>query len=116
MKTRFSKMRDFYDQPMSQHLKRPCIRNSWLKLLTMYSYSALNSSTSFRHWRFPRDYVFVNWVRIKGGVYSILKKNPERFKGEIANVEIAAISSPDAVKKCSDSNIQEFDKVVFATH
>lgn len=122
MKTRFSKMQDFYDRPMSQHLKRPCIRNSWLKLLTMYSYSMPFELID----EFPaelaipalRDYVFVNWVRIKGGVYSYIEKILERFKGEILlNVEIAAIfRSPDAVKiERSDSNIQEFDKVVFAT-
>ena len=122
MKTRCSKMQDFYDRPMSQHLKRPCIRNNWLKLLTMYSYSMPFELID----DFPaelaipalRDYVFVKWVRIKGGVYSYIEKILERFKGKILlNVEIAAIvRSPDAVQiERSDSEIQEFDKVVFAT-
>ncbi len=122
LKTRFSKIQDFYDQPMSQHMKRPCIRNSWLKLLTMYSYSMPFEFID----DFPaelaipalRDYVFVNWVRIKGGVYSYIEKILERFKGKILlNVKIAAIfRSIDAVKiEHSGSEIQEFDKVVFAT-
>jgi predicted NAD/FAD-binding protein len=122
VKMRFSKMQDFYDQPMSEHLKRPCIRNNWLKLLTMYSYSMPFELID----DFPaelaipslRDYVFVNWVRIKGGVYSYVEKILERFKGEILlNVEIANIfRSPDGVKIVrSHGEIQEFDKVVFAT-
>lgn len=122
VKMRFSKMQDFYDQPMSQYLKRPCIRNSWLKLLTMYSYSIPFELID----DFPaelaipalRDYVFVKWVRIKGGVYSYVEKILERFKGKILlNVEIANIfRSPDGVKIVrSHGEIQEFDKVVFAT-
>ena len=122
MKTQFSKMQDFYNQPMSEHLKRPCIRNSWLKLLTMYSYSMPFELID----NFPaelalpalRDYVFVNWFRIKGGVYSYIKKILERFKGEVLlNVEISSIlRSPDAVKIVrSQGEIQEFDKIVFAT-
>lgn len=122
VKMRFSKMQDFYDQPMSEHLKRPCIRNNWLKLLTMYSYSMPFELID----DFPaelaipalRDYVFVNWVRIKSGVYSYVEKILERFKGEILlNVEIANIfRSPDGVKIVrSHGEIQEFDKVVFAT-
>jgi len=53
---------------MSQHLKRPCIRNSWLKLLTMYSYSMpfelideFPAELAILH----RDYVFVNWAGLK---------------------------------------------------
>lgn len=122
VKMRFYKMQDFYDQPMSQHLKRPCIRNNWLKLLTMYSYSMPFELID----DFPaelaipalRDYVFVNWVRIKGGVYSYIEKILERFQGDIwLNVEITAIfRSPDGVKiERSHGEIQEFDQVVFAT-
>lgn len=122
VKTRCTKMHDFYGQPMSQHLKRPCIRNSWLKLLTMYSYSMpfelIDDFPAELAITALRDYVFVNWVRIKGGVYSYIEKILERFKGELlVNVEIAAINRrPDAVKiELLDSNIQEFDKVIFAT-
>lgn len=122
MKTRFSKQQDLYDQRMSQYLQRLCIANSWLKLLTMYSYSMPFELID----DFPaelaipalRDYVFVNWVRIKGGVYSYIEKILERFKGRILlNVKITALfRSPNAVEiELSDSNLQEFDKVVFAT-
>ena len=65
-----------------------------------------------------RDYLAVNWVRVKGGVYSYIEKILERFKGEVLlNVEIDRISrSSDAVRIVrSTGEIQEFDKVVFAT-
>ncbi|HEY9671759.1 MAG TPA: FAD-dependent oxidoreductase [Waterburya sp.] len=122
VKTQFSKMQDFYDQRLSEHLKRPCIRNSWLKLLTMYSYSMpfelIDDFPAELALPALRDYVFVNWFRIKGGVYSYIEKILERFKGELLlNVEISSIfRSPDAVKIVrSQGEIQEFDKVVFAT-
>ena len=122
VKMRFSKMQDFYNQSMSQHLKCSCIRNSWLKLLTMYSYSMpfelIDDFPAELALPALRDYVFVNWVRIKGGVYSYIEKILERFKGEILlNVEIDNIfRSSDGVKIVrSHGEIQEFDKVVFAT-
>jgi uncharacterized protein len=122
IKMRFSKNQDFYNQPMSAHLKRNNARNTWLKLLTMYSYSMPFESID----TFPaelaipalRDYVFVNWLRIKGGVYSYIEKILARFNGEIClNTEISGITrSLDAVtiQRCNGET-QEFDKLVFAT-
>ena len=122
IKTKFSKMQDFYNIPMSQVLRRQCIRNCWLKLLTMYSYSTPFELID----NFPaelaipalRDYVFVDWVRIKGGVYSYIEKILKRFTGQVfLNVEVSAISrNSDSVKvELSDGFTQPFDKVVFAT-
>ncbi len=122
VKMRSTQAQDLYNQPMSQYLNRECIRNSWLKLLTMYSYSMpFNLIDNFpTEMAIPalRDYVFVNWVRIKGGVYSYIEKILERFKGEILlNVEVAKISrQPNSVKiGLSDGVTHLFDKVVFAT-
>jgi predicted NAD/FAD-binding protein len=121
LKMRFAKQHDFYDMPLSQCLKRSCIRNKWLKLLTMYSYSIplelLDDFPAELAMPVLRDYASVNWVRIKGGVYSYIEKILGRFKGDILlNVEIANIfRSADAVKiVLSNGEIQEFDKVVFA--
>ena len=64
------------------------------------------------------DYISVDWVRVKGGVYSYIEKILARFKGEILlNAEIAHISrSLDSVKVVQTTGeMQEFDKVVFAT-
>ena len=121
LKMRFAKQYDFYDMPLSQSLKSSCIRNYWLKLLTMYSYSipfeSLDNFPSELALPVLREYASVNWVRIKGGVYSYIEKILERFKGDIRlNVEIAqTYRSADAVKiVLSNGESQEFDKVVFA--
>jgi len=122
LRTRFSNQQDFSNQPLSKYLKRPCIRNTWIKLLLMYSYSIPFELID----DFPAElaipmlcnYISVNWVRVKGGVYSYIEKILAQFKGEIVlNVEIDRISrSPDAVKIVrSTGETQEFDKVVFAT-
>jgi uncharacterized protein len=122
VKMRFIQMQDLYNQPMSQYLKRQCIQNWWLKLLTMYSYSMpFNQIDNFpTELAIPslRDYVFVNWVRIKGGVYSYIEKILQRFKGEIlVNAEIKEIfRQPDSVKIGLSGGVKYlFDKVVFAT-
>ena len=122
LRTQFSDLRDFSDQPLSQYLKRPCTRNTWLKLLVMYSYSIPFEVID----DFPAElaiptlsaYIAVNWVRVKGGVYSYIEKILAQFKGEVVlNVEIDRIfRGTDAVKIVrSTGEVQEFDKVVFAT-
>jgi uncharacterized protein len=119
---RFSDLKDFYDHSLSDYLQRPSTRNTWLKLLIMYSYSMPLALID----DFPaelavpvlRDDVAVNWVRIKGGVYSYIEKILARFKGQVElNAEIEQIfRHADAVKIVqSTGESQEFDKVVFAT-
>jgi uncharacterized protein len=36
LRIKFAHLQNFYNQPLSQYLKQPCIRNTWLKLLIMY--------------------------------------------------------------------------------
>lgn len=122
LRTKFSDLKDFYNHPLSYYLKRPCIRNTWLKLLVMYSYSMpleqINDFPAELALPVLRDDVAVNWVRIKGGVYSYIEKILARFKGKIVlNSEVKQIfRDPDGVKLVhSTGEIQEFDKVVFAT-
>ena len=108
--------------PLSTYLKQSGTRDTWLKLLVMYSYSIPFELID----DFPaelaiptlRAYISTNWVRIKGGVYTYIEKILERFKGEIVlDVEIDRIlRSPDGVKiMMSTGEIHEFDRVVFAT-
>jgi uncharacterized protein len=122
LETRFAKMKDFYDQPLSRYVKDQNISNIWLKLLTLYSYSMPFELID----NFPaelaiptlRDYIAVKWLRVEGGVYSYIEKILERFKGEVLlNAEIASISRNSTTVRIerSPSAIQEFDKVVFAT-
>ncbi|HTL88778.1 MAG TPA: FAD-dependent oxidoreductase [Leptolyngbya sp.] len=121
-RTHHATQQSLHDQSMSQFLKASDIRSAWLKLLTMYSYSMPFASID----HFPaelaipvlRDYVFVKWVRIKGGVYAYVKKILERFRGEILlNVDISEIFRNSNVVKIhlSDGTTDRFDKVVFAT-
>jgi len=122
LRAKFANHKDFCDRPLSEYLKRPCTRNTWLKLLVMYSYSMKFEQID----DFPAelaipvllDYISVDWVRVKGGVYSYIEKILERFKGEILlNVEIEHIfRNTDTVKiKRFQGEPREFDKVVFAT-
>jgi predicted NAD/FAD-binding protein len=122
LKTRSAQMEDYYDQPLSRYVNNQSISNTWLKLLTMYSYSMpfqlIDNFPAEMAIPMLRDYLSVKWLRIKGGVYSYIEKILERFKGEVLlNVEIANIErSLDGVKiQRSQGEIQEFDKVVFAT-
>lgn len=121
MKMRFSQTHDFYDRPLSEPLNSACTRNTWLKLLTMYSYSIpfdiIDNCPAELAIPMLREYASVNWVRIKGGVYSYIEKILERFRGEIfTNVEIGSIfRGSDGVKiVLSNGEILEFDKVVLA--
>ena len=121
-KINFSTKEEFRHRPISDYLQRQCIRNCWLKLLLMYSYSMPFDLID----QFPaelgipiiRDYVFVDWVRIKGGVYSYIEKILNHFQGKIVlQAEISGISRQrnSVTIQLSDGTTQTFDKIVFAT-
>ena len=121
VRMRFPKMQDFYDQPLSQHLTRPCTRNCWLKLLTMYSYSMPFELID----DFPaelaipalRQYIFVKWFRIKGGVYTYIEKILAKFGGEIfLNARVKGITrTSNGVTIELPEGQRRFDKIVLAT-
>ena len=122
LKTKSANAQDFYDHPLSHYLTDRTVGSLWLKLLTMYSYSIpFNYIDGFpAELAIPmlHDYISVKWLRVEGGVYSYIEKILERFKGDVSvDVEIANIyRNTDAVKiERADGEIQEFDKVVFAT-
>lgn len=121
-KTRDATAQSLRDQSMAEFWQRSSVQNDWLKLLTMYSYSTpFELIASFpAELAIPamRDYVFVDWVRIKGGVYSYIEKILQRFGGEIrTNTEITKIlRTPDTVRiALRDGAIEVFDKIIFAT-
>ncbi len=122
LKTHYVTAQDLYNQSMAEYLQTECVRNCWIKLMTMYSYSIPFEQIS----EFPaelaipalREYVYTGWVRIKGGVYSYIEKILEKFNGDILlNVGVVNISrKTDTVKiELADRTIYGFDKVVFAT-
>ncbi|MEA5467185.1 FAD-dependent oxidoreductase [Leptothoe sp. PORK10 BA2] len=120
VRMQFPTVQDFYDQPMSQHLPRPCVRNTWLKLLTLYSYSMPFELID----NFPaelaipalRQYIFTQWFRIKGGVYTYIEKILERFSGKVVlNAQITGIRRTDqGIVVELPQGIQQFDKLVLA--
>jgi uncharacterized protein len=119
---RFWKAIDFHDRSLADRFKQPYLRNIWLKLFAMYSYSIpfsqIDNCPAELVIPTLRDDVFVDWVRIKGGVYSYIQKILDRFRGEILlGVEVAAIrrSTVGVTIELANGNIREFDKVVFAT-
>ncbi len=122
LRIQLANLQHLADLPLSTYLKQSGPRDTWLKLLVMYSYSIPFELID----DFPaelaiptlRAYISTNWVRVKGGVYTYIEKILERFKGEIVlDVEIDRIlRSPDGVKiMISTGEIHEFDRVVFAT-
>ncbi len=127
LRMQFPKMQDFYDQPMSLHMPYSSLRNNWLKLLTMYSYSMPFEQID----NFPaelaipalRQYIFAQWFRIKGGVYSYVEKILAKFGGTIRlNAKIKGVmrwrslpgESPRGITVELPEGAQRFDKVVFA--
>lgn len=121
LKTQFSDSRAFANRPLSAYLSSPCTRNTWLKLMVMYSYSIpfelIDDFPAELAIPMLRAYIAVNWVRVKGGVYTYIEKILSKFRGDVLlNVEIDRIvRSPDAVKIAHSTGEQEFDRVVFAT-
>jgi uncharacterized protein len=119
---KFWKAIDFHDRSLADRFKQPYLRNIWLKLFAMYSYSIpftqIDNCPAELVIPTLRDDVFVDWVRIKGGVYSYIQKILDRFRGKILlGVEVAVIrrSTVGVTIELTDGKALEFDRVVFAT-
>jgi uncharacterized protein len=122
LKTQLTTLADLRDRSIADYLGQECPRSTWIKLLTMYSYSMPYATMA----DFPselaipalRQYVFTDWVRIKGGVYSYIAKILDRFHGQILlNAQITSIlRHQNAVEVLlADGSSHWFDKIVFAT-
>jgi uncharacterized protein len=122
IKTKLWRLFDFRNQSLAEHFNQPNIRNTWLKLFAMYSYSIpfnlLNDCPAELVIPMLRDDVFVDWVRIKGGVYSYIQKIVDRFRGQIfLDVQVTAIrrTAGGVTIELATGEVQTFDRVVFAT-
>jgi uncharacterized protein len=122
MRTKFSNLQDLSNRSLSAYLKSPSTRNTWLKLMVMYSYSMpfelIDDFPAELAIPMLRDYISIDWVRVKGGVYSYIEKILERFQGKVLlNIEIdRIIRTLDAIEiRLSTGEVRKFDKVVFAT-
>ncbi len=122
IKTRLSQFQNLHNQPMSNYLKSASLGDCWMELLTMYSYTTPFELVD----NFPaeigipvlRDYVFVPWYRLKGGVYSYIEKIIDQFQGDILlDVQVTKITRNDNLVSITlaDGSTRDFDKVVLAT-
>lgn len=125
LKTHRVRIEQLAGQPLSAYFSPESERTTWLKALTMYSYSMPYETID----NFPaqlaipalRRYVFGDWFRIKDGVYSYIKNILSRFSGEIClGAEVEDIyRTHDAVRingklERGSRFSRQFDKVVFA--
>jgi predicted NAD/FAD-binding protein len=122
LRTKFWQLFDLHDRSLANYLKQPDIRNTWLKLFAMYSYSIpfplIDDCPAELVIPTLRDDIFVKWVRIKGGVYSYIQKILDRFRGEILlDAQVTAIRRTETgvTVELAGGSPQAFDKVVFAT-
>ena len=110
-----------HDKPLSQYVGQNNDGNNWFKSLVMYSYSIpfrnIGQVPAELAVSAMRDYVWADWVRIKGGVYSYIEKILMHLNGEVVlNAEIESITRKKNVVKLvlADKSEHLFDKVVFA--
>jgi uncharacterized protein len=124
LKTHLASPTSLQGQTLATYLAGDSPQATWIKLLTMYSYSMPYAAIA----NFPaelaisalRRYVFCDWVRIVGGVYSYIEKILARFTGDVVlNSMIRSIRrSPQTVQIQGDNGTpfhRAYDAVVFAT-
>jgi len=118
---RYSKPSVLHGWSMAHYVKKHSVKNSWLKLLTMYCYSIPYKMVN----RIPAElalsalshYVQADWYRIKGGVYTYIEKILAQFNGKvILNADISAVTRSDNAISISykAGKTESFDKVIFA--
>ena len=81
LRTQLADLQNLANLPLSAYLNHPGTRDTWLKLLVMYSYSIpfelIDDFPAELAIPMLREYIAVNWVGIKGGVYTYIEKNPQ---------------------------------------
>jgi uncharacterized protein len=74
LRTQLADLQNLANLPLSAYLKHSGTRDTWLKLLVMYSYSIpfelIDDFPAELAIPMLREYIAVNWVGIKGGVYT----------------------------------------------
>ncbi|MEM6598551.1 MAG: FAD-dependent oxidoreductase [Cyanobacteria bacterium P01_C01_bin.69] len=125
IKTHRARIEQLVGQPLSEYFSAENDQTTWMKVLTMYSYSMPYDTID----NFPaqlaipalRRYVFGHWFRIKGGVYSYIKKILSRFSGEVnLGAEVWSIHRTDEAVQINGKFkngrrfAHQFDKLVFA--
>ncbi|MEO0648163.1 MAG: amine oxidase, partial [Cyanobacteria bacterium J06650_10] len=125
IKTHRARIEQLAGRPLSEYFSAENDQTIWLKVLTMYSYSMpYNTIDGFpAQLAIPslRHYIFGDWFRIKGGVYSYIKKILSRFSGEVnLGAEVWSIHRTDEAVQINGKLgngcrfAHQFDKLVFA--
>ena len=125
IETHWARIEQLAGQPLSKYFSAENDQTTWLKVLTMYSYSMpYNTIDNFpAQLAIPslRRYVFGHWFQVEGGVYTYIKEILSRFSGEVhVGAEVETIHRTDETVQI-DGELgnghpfaQQFDKLVFA--
>ncbi len=118
---RYTRSSQLHGQSMADYVKERSIKNSWLKLLTMYCYSIpykrVNKIPAELALSALSHYVQADWYRIKGGAYSYIEKILQQFKGEVvvnAGINNITRSMNGVSIRFKKEKIENFDKIIFA--
>jgi len=109
------------DKPFSDYVSKKQVKNTWLKLFTMYCFSipykTIMKIPAELAFNIFRRYFWADWKRIDGGVYSYIEKIEHQLNGNvILNANIRGITRSDKGinVKFGDDTQEHFDKLVLA--
>jgi len=109
------------DKPFSDYVSKKQVKNTWLKLFTMYCFSipykSIMKIPAELAFNIFRRYFWADWKRIDGGVYTYIEKIERLLNGKvIRNADIEEITRSDngIVLKFRDNTEADFDKLVLA--
>ncbi|GIU28445.1 FAD-dependent oxidoreductase [Shewanella schlegeliana] len=109
------------DRPFADYVSKHQVKNTWLKLFTMYCFSipykAITKVPAELAFNIFRRYFWANWKRIDGGVYSYIEKIERLLNGKvILNAEIETVLRSDSgvTLQFADGSSEHFDKLILA--
>jgi predicted NAD/FAD-binding protein len=121
LRTYFKKTPQLHDVSLSKFVEKGQVRSDWIKLLMMYCYSIpfdlVNQIPAELAIPTLRRYMWGDWKRVVGGVYSYIDRISDRINGEIMlNALITGIRRNKSGVEVilGDGRSVSFDKLVFA--
>lgn len=108
-------------RPLAGFVSKHQVRNTWLKLFTMYCfsipYNIINKVPAELAFNIFRRYFWADWKRIDGGVYSYIEKIERHLKGKVtlnASIKTVIRSAQGVTLQFADDTCEHFDKLVLA--
>ncbi|MCG9731297.1 FAD-dependent oxidoreductase [Shewanella sp. Isolate13] len=109
------------DKPFADYVSKHQVKNTWLKLFTMYCFSipykTITKVPAELAFNIFRRYFWADWKRIDGGVYSYIEKIERCLKGKVilnANIKTVFRSDSGVTLQFADDSSEHFDKLVLA--